>query len=316
MIIKKLFVSTLYYMTNISLKQFLKTYTAISNKFIDEYYKFYEMCENDIFGIDAIKIVKYLGMINLTKFHERLRDKYILNEDYVIKKTLNKLSKGVQDTFYFVSFDGFEKICMKSKTEKGNQVRDYFIILRKFIDYYKNNFANNINTLAKSNKSIYILMVNKDKQILKPGMAKNIRKRLLSYATGKDKHPDILFIMLVNDPKQVERCVKIFAKTYKFRGNQELYKMNFDMLKSIVFDCAKLTQDITNKINESDKYDTYVVFDDSKSFEYIDLNNNIIGYEKGIKSKKKISKKISKKLNKKTTKKTTKKSTKKSTKKY
>lgn len=32
-------------MTSISLKDFLKTYTAISNKFIDEYYYFYELCD-------------------------------------------------------------------------------------------------------------------------------------------------------------------------------------------------------------------------------------------------------------------------------
>lgn len=31
---------------NISLKDFLKSYIAISNKFIDEYYKFYQLCEN------------------------------------------------------------------------------------------------------------------------------------------------------------------------------------------------------------------------------------------------------------------------------
>ena len=29
---------------NISLKDFLKKYTAISSKFINKYYKFYEMC--------------------------------------------------------------------------------------------------------------------------------------------------------------------------------------------------------------------------------------------------------------------------------
>ena len=29
----------------ISLKDFLKTYTGISNRFIDEYYSFYELCE-------------------------------------------------------------------------------------------------------------------------------------------------------------------------------------------------------------------------------------------------------------------------------
>lgn len=36
-------------MKDVILKDFLKTYTAISNKFIDEYYKFYELCENNKF---------------------------------------------------------------------------------------------------------------------------------------------------------------------------------------------------------------------------------------------------------------------------
>ena len=44
----------------INLKDFLKMYTGISNKFIDEYYKFYELCEKNLFGIDSIKVIKYL----------------------------------------------------------------------------------------------------------------------------------------------------------------------------------------------------------------------------------------------------------------
>lgn len=35
----------------INLKDFLKKYTAVSNKFIDEYYSFYEMCKKEKFGI-------------------------------------------------------------------------------------------------------------------------------------------------------------------------------------------------------------------------------------------------------------------------
>ena len=50
-------------MTKLSLKDFLKMYTGISNKFIDEYYKFYELCEKNIFGIDSIKVIKYLNII-------------------------------------------------------------------------------------------------------------------------------------------------------------------------------------------------------------------------------------------------------------
>lgn len=34
----------------ITLLEFLKTYTAIDEKFIEEYYEFYRLCENDIYG--------------------------------------------------------------------------------------------------------------------------------------------------------------------------------------------------------------------------------------------------------------------------
>ena len=53
-------------------------------------------------------------------------------------------------------------------------------------------------------------------------------------------------------------------------------------------------------IKNNTDYDAYIVYDDSKSIEFLDINNNVIGYEKGIK-------KVSKKTSKKTTIKSTKK---------
>jgi hypothetical protein len=49
-------------MVNNNLKDFLKKYTAISNKFINEYYKFYELCENNTFGIEGSLVIKYLEL--------------------------------------------------------------------------------------------------------------------------------------------------------------------------------------------------------------------------------------------------------------
>jgi phage anti-repressor protein len=49
--------------------------------------------------------------------------------------------KGVRSAIYYISLDTFEKICMVSKSEKANSVRDYFIILRKFINYYKDHIS-------------------------------------------------------------------------------------------------------------------------------------------------------------------------------
>jgi len=61
-------------MKNITLKDFLKTYTAISNKFIDEYYKFYELCENNKFRINVDLVVKYLNYKQVNKFYLSLFD--------------------------------------------------------------------------------------------------------------------------------------------------------------------------------------------------------------------------------------------------
>jgi phage anti-repressor protein len=269
---------------NISLKNFLKTYTAISNKFIDEYYKFYEMCETNKFGIDALKVIKYLELDSERFFYERLRLRFVLNQDYIIKKLDNKKVKNTQHTFYYLSFDGFEKVCMTSKSEKGNAVRDYFITLRKFIEYYRQHFANNINKMAKGKKCIYIILANKDKNIFKVGRSKDIRKRLYSYATGKDKHPDIKFIMLIDEPKKVEDCTKVFTAKNIVRGKQELYKIDFDTLKSIIFNCAFLSKQF-NKIiytNENNTLDSYIVYDEGTN-EYLDTDNNIIGFEKVVK---------------------------------
>ena len=273
---------------HITLKEFLKKYTAISNKFIDEYFSFYEKSENNRFSIKVEDVMKYLNIQNKKKFEERLRTNFILRKDYEIIRYLHKLEKGKKDAIYLLSFEGFERICMASNTEKGKVFRDYFIMLRKFIDYYKDHFANKINELAKGNKHIYILMVNKNKDLLKLGRAGNIRNRLKSYATGKETHPDVKFIMIVDDAKKVEKCSKIFIKQFQYKPNTELYRMNIDDLKKTIFGCAEMDEMMIKSANDSKKYDTYVVYDDSKSIEYIDLNGKVIGYEKGNYRKKTI----------------------------
>ena len=79
------------------------------------------------------------------------------------------------------------------------------------------------------NKYVYIILVNKNKNLFKPGRTDNIKNRLRNYATGKDTHPDIRFIMIVDDAKKVESCTKLFTKEHQYRGNSEIYKIDFDI---------------------------------------------------------------------------------------
>jgi len=267
-------------MSKITLKEFLKKFTAVPEKFINEYYKFYELCINNKFGIPLKNVIEYLDISSQRGFEENIRKDYKLNIDYVIIRFKQKSMKGVKDAQYMITFECFEKICMNSSTEKGKMFRDYFVMLRKFIDYYKNQIANKILELTTTNKYIYILTVNKNNNILKLGRTGNIRKRLQAYATGKETHPDIKFIMIVEDDKRVEKCAKLFAKAFQYKANKELYKMNNDNLKEIIFDCAKTDQRVNQIIENNKNLDTYIIYDDSKTIEYLNLNNNVIGIEK------------------------------------
>jgi phage anti-repressor protein len=287
----------------ITLKNFLKKYTAISNNFIDEYFSFYEKCEYNKFGIILDNVLDYLDIKERKEFYSRFRKKYNVNIDYEIIEFNYKKEKNIKNVIYYISFDTFERICMVSKAEKAEKVRDYFILLRKFINYYKNHIHEMINK-NNTNKCIYILLVNKNKNIFKVGKTTNIRNRLRTYATGIDTHPDIKFIMLIDDPKKVELCIKLFLKDYEYKKGHEIYKINLDLIKNIVFECNALNN-IKNYTNNDSKgtADAYIIYNDYDkldSINYLDENNNIIGYEKIIK---KASKKSSKKASKKSSKK-------------
>lgn len=275
-------------MPKLTLKEFLYTFTAIPQKFIDEYYKFYELCEIEKFGIPIENIVKYLGITDARSFKERVRTLLTFSVDYMIIRKQQKSIKGVKDAHYMLSFEGFERLCLTSTTKKGNEFRDYFIMLRKFIDYYKDHISDKILELTKTNKFIYILAVNKKTNIFKLGRTGDIRKRLQAYSTGKETHPDIKYILIVKDDKRVEKCAKVFVKEFQYKHNRELYKMNNDLLKKTVLNCASYDKEFADAIKNDKNLDTYIVYDDSQTIEYLNLNGEVIGIDKGGKTVKQV----------------------------
>ena len=223
-------------MTTITLKEFLYKFTAVPRKFIDEYYSFYELCQTDQFGIPLQKLIKYLGINNQERVETRLREDFELNIDYVIIRELQKLKKGVKAAKYMISFNTFKKLCMVSRTKKGEEYRDYYTMIDEFIDYYKEHINDKIMELTQTSKFMYILAVNKSKNIFKIGRTGDIRKRLQAYATGRDKHPDIELILIVKDDKQVEKCSKKIIP----------YKFN----RVVVFDSRKIHESLLSRFKE------------------------------------------------------------------
>ena len=96
--------------------------------------------------------------------------------------------------------------------------------------------------------------------------------------------------MIVEDDKRVEKCAKLFAKAFQYKANKELYKMHNDNLKKIIFNCAEIDKDVIENIksikSNNTNLNTYVVYDDSKTIEYLNLDGDVIGMEKKEKNSK------------------------------
>ena len=88
--------------------------------------------------------------------------------------------------------------------------------------------------------------------------------------------------------------------------------MHNDNLKKIIFNCAEIDKDVIENIksiksSSNTNLSTYVVYDDSKTIEYLNLDGDVIGMEKksmkssiGAEKKTKKTKKTTTKHNKKT----------------
>lgn len=280
---------------NISLRDFLIKVTNIPIAFINNHLEFYDQCDGNPFGILLDNVITYLKIIKKEEFITRFLKKYIENIDYIKKVKKQFSQKGIQESFYYITLDTFEKICMVTKSNVGESVRSYFITMRKFITYYKNDIHHMI---INSNCIVYIILVNKDKNIYKIGRTCNLRKRLATYSTGKDIHPDIKFIIQVKDDKSVEECSKAVLLKYNYQKGKELYKINIDSIRTSVFNCAINVQQVDNESLKG--LDAYVLFSENETVKKMSK-----------KTSKKVSKKTSKKSSKKIFKKTLKKLSKK-----
>ena len=108
------------------------TLYQVPNKFIEDYYNFYNMCYKTYFGINVEDVIKYLEIKQTEDFYKRIKNKFVLNKDYIIIIDNHFKVKNKKYSNYYISFDVFEKICMVSHSIKANKIKDYFIILRKF----------------------------------------------------------------------------------------------------------------------------------------------------------------------------------------
>lgn len=135
---------------------------------------------------------------------------------------------------------------MRSKSEKAEEVRTYFIEIDDFITRYTERIVNGlVRNLNKSEHKkihdgpgwIYIFRVNK--HLIKVGHTNNLLKRLSTYNTGRDNDIQML-ATYESKNRMAEDCVKSFSEAKRYSKRRELYEVDENIIKRVMKVCSEV----------------------------------------------------------------------------
>lgn len=237
----------------ISLQDFLKKYSSISNIFINDFFSLYttETTDTDII-INFNKLVNWLN-IRKDSLKRTLVETYIKNIDYKIKK-IRSNTPGKPREEIIITADCCKRLCMLSKTKKAEEVRTYFIEIEKLMDKYKNYIIDALNKKVgilennqkpiPNNKSGIIYVLKTDHDIInlyKLGKTKKFKERIRTHNSSHIDNVDIVHIYETNYIDEVEKCLKNVLSTKQYRKRKEFFQIDLDILKELIHSCDKMS---------------------------------------------------------------------------
>ena len=235
---------------------FIKKYTTISNKFIDDFYDIFNddiEIYNSAFIINSNTLMKWLEIDNKQKFVNTIEKSYKFDEDYIIEYPNKNRKGGNNEKIYLLTTKAAKKYCLMTKSNKGNEVRNYFLdieeILYKFKDYIIKGLQDKIKKLENNQKPfinpkkgvIYVFRAmdnsNDDITLYKIGRTFNLKKRLQNYNAGLSDNLELVLTYEADNIIQLEKCFKVMMKEFQYRKYKEIYEVNIDIIKKVIKDC-------------------------------------------------------------------------------
>ena len=261
---------------------FLKKYSTIPNQFLDDFFKLFNYESNNTKEkiINSNNVIKWLD-IHKHNFKKTLKKSYIKDIDYSISKTQKlKGTGGQKNEIIMITIDCFKMICQSTQSKKGKEVRRYFIEVESLLNKYKNyiidGMKEKINKLEKDQKPkinptegvIYIFQTpnSKENSLYKIGRAKDLKKRLQSHQSPLSHDIEVLFYYESKNIIKIEKCIKLLMKDYQYRKYKEVYKINIDIIKSLIEQCDSLI------INTDEKIKLSKLKDDPDKLYYINIS--------------------------------------------
>ncbi len=238
----------------ISLQDYLKKFSSVSNKFIDDFFGLFdENTDDDDFVINIDFISTWLGILR-GNIKKTLTESYRKNIDYKITET-KSTTAGRPSERILLTPDCFKRICMLTKSPKGEEVRSYYIQLEKHLDKYKDNIINDLRSrikvlegdlkpleIPKDHGVIYVLKTDNNielKDIYKIGSTTDFKSRLLTHQSSHADNVKVEHIYKTTNVKGVERCLKTVLQERQYRKRKEFYQIDIEDLKKIIDNCGE-----------------------------------------------------------------------------
>jgi phage anti-repressor protein/predicted GIY-YIG superfamily endonuclease len=285
--------------------EFLKKYSLIDNKFIDDFYTFYDEGKNEYdFTIKLDLVATWLN-VRKDDLKRLLISNFNKNVDYTEKKVSGLKGTGVNNRIdVLLTYTCSKLLCMISKSEKASIIRNFYIELEKLIITYKDNIVNDLNKqlgIQQDNKEIikkndntgliYILKV--EDKTYKIGTSYQLKKRMKQYNVGRIDELPIVYVFKCDNIKEVEKCIKQNLEDYKLKKhkNNEIFKVDENFIKDTIIYCNKKSIKLkqNKKLFNSDKDTNWLIIIDKKNIDETQLYKPVKKYTK------KVSKKSSKK---------------------
>jgi len=243
---------------------YIKKITGIPNQFIDDLFSFYD--ENTLqtdFVINIKLVAKWLEVRRETLM-DTLQRSYKKGIDYIIMKTENPQKKDPRSNNHktvLVTPDCFKRLCMLTRSKKGETVRTYFIEIENTFIKYRQQTLEGIKLDMKRKKYkpntgyIYVILVRDN--LHKIGYSQDMNKRMSTYITGRGRDMDVVYLYQTEDLKEVEGCMKSWLRGTRYQNNGEIFEVDIDTLKKLINECGNIGAKLhlKNKMRDSDLKD-------------------------------------------------------------
>lgn len=276
-------------MPNLRVDQVLKLFTTVPPKFIDDFYALYDRKRRSttdfIINLDALST--WLE-VNKTKLTETLRKSYTLNVDYTVASArVVRTSKYGGNNYkkIMLTSDCMKRLCMRSRSDKAETVRTYFIKIEHFLSQYNDEIVDGLmreihedarRNIAEKRKDgpgiVYVLRAAENPtpfldyidaaDLNKLGeTGQTMAQRLRTYNTGRAKDAEVLTVYKAPYRKEVEMCVKKLMHKKRFIKRREIYEVDNEIITKLIEGCDRMSMKlhyVTRKSKLTGPY--YIIF--------------------------------------------------------